>query len=233
MGGGPAETAAMHISAMGDTAVVVDLGGAIKESTLARVRALSLALQREPPAGVTDVVPAATTVTVFYDPAHGPEADALIAELKRRAERVKPLKRKAIRTMTIPVCYGGEFGPDLAQVAAHAGLDEAAVIARHRDATYLVHAVGFMPGFPYLGGLDEKLHTPRRARPRPKVPAGSVGIGGGQTGIYPLASPGGWNLIGRSPLPLFRPEDEAPTYLRIGDRVKFKPITAEEFAAWK
>lgn len=223
----------MQVSTLGDTAVVLELGGAIKESTLARVRALSLALQREPPPGVTDVVPAATTVTVFYDVARFPGVEALAAELRSRAERVQPLKRKAVRTMTVPVCYGGEFGPDLAHVAAHAGLDEAAAIACHSEATYLVHAVGFMPGFPYLGGLDEKLHTPRRSRPRTRVPAGSVGIGGGQTGIYPLASPGGWNLIGRTPVPLFRPGEAEPAWLRVGDRVRFKPITPEEFAAWK
>jgi inhibitor of KinA len=223
----------MRITPMGDTAVVLELGGVIKESTLARVRALAGALERKPPAGVVDVVPSPTAVTVFYDLTKITGFAELCTELKAHAARIKPLKRKAIRTITIPVSYGGELGVDLAEVAAHAGLSEAAVIAQHAQATYLVHAVGFMPGFAYLGGLANSLHTPRRAKPRVEVPAGSVGIGGGQTGVYPITSPGGWNLIGRTPLKLFQPGAEPPVLLCVGDRVKFKPITAEEFAAWK
>jgi inhibitor of KinA len=218
---------------MGDTAVVLQLGSGIKETTLARVRALAGALEREPPAGVVDIVPSATAVTVFYDLARIQGFAELCAALKMHAARIKPLKRKAIRTLTIPVCYGGEHGVDLVEVATQAGLSEAAVIALHAQTTYLVHAVGFMPGFPYLGGLAKKLHTPRRAQPRAQVPAGSVGIGGEQTGVYPLVSPGGWNLIGRTPLKLFQPGEAPPILLRVGDRVKFKPITPEEFAAWK
>ncbi|MFI5357701.1 MAG: 5-oxoprolinase subunit PxpB [Opitutales bacterium] len=223
----------MHIAPMGDSAVVIELGNVIKETTLARVRALAIALSHEPPAGVFDVVPAFTSVTVFYDLPLTMGLEALCAELKVRAERVKPLKRKAVRTITIPVCYGGEFGPDLAAVAAHAKLSEEAVVARHAGSHYLVHAVGFTPGFPYLGGLPEELHTPRQAAPRTRVPAGSVGIGGALTGIYPLESPGGWNLIGRTPLALFRAGEAEPALLRVADRVKFKPMTPEEFAAWK
>jgi inhibitor of KinA len=139
-----------------------------------------------------------------------------------------------VRERVIPVCYGGEFGPDLAEVAAHAGLDEGATSALHSGAKYRVHAVGFAPGFPYLAGLPGKLHIPRRATPRTRVPAGSIGIGGAQTGVYPLSTPGGWRLIGRTPLRLFRPENETePALLRPGDRVRFQAISPEEFAAWK
>jgi inhibitor of KinA len=199
------------------------------------VQALVHGLERDPLPGTLEVVPAFTTVAVFYDPAKIGSLDALRSELAARVPRNIPRKDKsAARERVIPVCYGGEFGPDLAAVATHAGLDEAAAIALHSGARYRVHAVGFAPGFPYLAGLPEKLHMPRRATPRTRVPAGSVGIGGAQTGVYPLATPGGWQLIGRTPLRLFRPENETePAWLQSGDRVKFQRITPEEFAAWK
>jgi inhibitor of KinA len=133
----------------------------------------------------------------------------------------------------LPVCYGGEFGPDLEMVAAHCGLSGAEVIALHSGASYRVYAIGFVPGFPYLGGLPAALGVPRRATPRIRVPAGSVGIGGAQTGVYPLATPGGWHLIGRTPVELFRPHEERPCRLGIGDRVQFQAISPEEFAAWR
>jgi biotin-dependent carboxylase-like uncharacterized protein len=130
----------------------------------------------------------------------------------------------------IPVCYGGEYGPDLDGVAAHSGLSAAEVIARHERAEYLVHAIGFSPGFPYLGGLPPELATPRRTTPRLRVSPGSVAIGGGQTGVYPLETPGGWNLIGRTSLRLFDPWRKEPALLRAGDRVRFRAISADEFA---
>jgi inhibitor of KinA len=133
----------------------------------------------------------------------------------------------------LPVCYGGEFGPDLATVAAHCGLSGADVIALHSGASYRVYAIGFVPGFPYLGGLPAALGVPRRATPRIRVPAGSVGIGGAQTGVYPLATPGGWHLIGRTPVELFRPHEGRPCRLGMGDRVQFQAISPEEFAAWR
>jgi antagonist of KipI len=136
-----------------------------------------------------------------------------------------------VNTIEVPVCYGGEFGPDLAEVAAHTQLSEAQVTALHANADYLVHAVGFAPGFPYLGGLPNQLATPRRATPRLSVPAGAVAIGGAQAGIYPVSTPGGWNIIGRTPLALFDVTRDPPALLRAGDRVKFRTIDAESFAA--
>jgi inhibitor of KinA len=133
------------------------------------------------------------------------------------------------RTVELPVCYGGEFGPDLATVAEHAKLSPEEVIKRHCAGNYLVYLVGFSPGFAYLGGLAKELATPRHATPRPRVPAGSIGIGGEQTGVYPVSTPGGWNLIGRTPLRLFLPEQDPPVMLRAGDRVKFRAISMEEF----
>ena len=233
---------AMTFSALGDSAVVVALGAGIDAAQLPRVRALAAALERDRPAGIVEVVAAYTTVTVFYEPGRL-EGDGatpyervcrlIVARGRHLEADAKKNFSKPGRTVEIPVCYGDAFGPDLAEVARHSGLKPAEVIKRHAGADYLVHAIGFVPGFPYLGGLPKELSTPRRPTPRPVVPVGSVGIGGAQTGIYPLATPGGWQLIGRTPLALFRPGEAEPALLRVGDRVKFRAIAPEELAAWK
>ncbi len=132
------------------------------------------------------------------------------------------------RTLEIPVQYGGEYGPDLAECASRAGMDEAAFAAAHAACTYSVAMIGFMPGFPYLSGMEESLAQPRKAQPRPHVPAGSVGIAGWQTGIYPFASPGGWQIIGRTSMRLFDPEAPQPAALRAGDRVRFVPVQEQD-----
>lgn len=241
----------MTFAPLGDSAVVVALGSSINEAALLRVRSLTAALERELVAGIVDVVPAYTTVTVFYDAvafSGGEEPPyervcRVVAAQAAKAERSWPdlvrlkvngaTKRESTREIEIPVCYGGEFGPDVDEVARHCRISPEEVVTLHAGGSYVVHAVGFTPGFPYLGGLAEALHTPRRATPRTQVPAGSVGIGGMQTGVYPIASPGGWQLIGRTPLALFRLRENPPALLRVTDRVKFRPITPEEFAAWK
>ena len=224
----------MTLSPLGDNALVLELGSEIDEAVLVRVRALTAALEHNPPSGVIDIVPAFTSVTVFYDLARVGSYEHLCAELRTRAGRAASRPPFEMgRLVEIPVCYGEEFGPDLGDVAAHAGLSAADVVALHSGAEYRVLAIGFVPGFPYLGGLPAKLQTPRRATPRTQVPAGAVGIGGAQTGVYPLATPGGWNLIGRTPLALFRAQENPPAFLLMGDRVKFRPIPAKEFVAWK
>jgi inhibitor of KinA len=224
----------MTLSPLGDAAVVLELGHEIDVTTLAHVRALTALLERDPPPGVTDVVPAYASVTVFYDLVRTGGYEQLCAELKTRAGRAATQPPfETARVVEIPVCYEEAFAPDLGYVAAHAGLRPEEVVVLHSGADYRVHAIGFVPGFPYLGGLPERLQTPRRATPRTLVPPGSVGIGAAQTGVYPLATPGGWNLIGRTPLALFRPQAEPPALLRVGDQVRFRPIAAEEFAAWK
>jgi inhibitor of KinA len=240
----PIKKPRLTVAPLGDQALVVTLGSAPDPATLQRVQALASALQRAKIPGLLDVVPAYATVTVFYDPAKtlGPEAvpyermsRAVLrcAAAARVSARRLPRPLLLDRLVEIPVCYGGEFGPDLEEVARHAGLSAGEVISRHSRIEYTVLAIGFVPGFPYLGGLPERLRMPRRATPRPFVPAGSVGIGGDQTGVYPLAIPGGWNLIGRTPSTLFRSGDSPPALLRMGDRVKFRAITGEEFAVWK
>lgn len=241
----------MTFSPLGDSAVVVTLGSIVDEAMLMRVRSLTAALERETTAGIVDVVPAYTTVTVVYEIGALPAGDTppfervcrLIADRAAKAEHSWPdmvagnfeatTRGEPHRVVEVPVCYGGEFGVDLETVAQHCGLSPAEVTALHSGANYVVHAIGFTPGFPYLGGLPEKLRTPRRATPRTSVPAGSVGIGGSQTGVYPLSTPGGWHLIGRTPSALFQPRKNPPALLRVGDRVKFRPITPEEFGTWK
>jgi KipI family sensor histidine kinase inhibitor len=220
----------MTLTPLGDSALVLALGETVDEAMLARVQALVAEIERHRPKGVVDVVPAFATVTVFYDIAQVANFAALQTELAALAMRADAgVVRAEPQTVEIPVCYGGEFGPDLANVGERAGLAVAEVAALHSGADYRVHAIGFAPGFGYLAGLPERLNAPRRATPRLRVPAGAVGIGGNQTGIYPLATPGGWNLIGRTPLTLFDPARPDPALLHAGDRVKFRQIRAGEF----
>lgn len=228
----------MQITPLGDNALVLEVGSVIDESTHRRVQAAWRALAAAPLPAVGELVPAYTTVTVYYDPwaavqAGAPEENIpewLAAKLRERLKHPPKTEKAKPRLVEVPVCYGGEFGPDLARVAAQAKIFPEEVIRRHGKGEYLVHLLGFAPGFPYLGGLPKELHTPRHAKPRMNVPPGSVGIGGEQTGIYPLATPGGWNLIGRTPLRIFRPEQNPPVLLAAGDRVRFRAITPAEFA---
>ena len=228
----------MQITPLGDQALMVELGDSINESTHRRVQAAWRALSAEKLPGVSEAVPAYTSVTLFYDPwqvvqAGAPETEIiswLTAKVRERLKDPPKAAKTKPRTVEIPVCYGGAFGPDLARVAAQAKLTPEEVIKRHSKATYLVYLIGFAPGFPYLGGLPKELATPRHAKPRMEVPAGSVGIAGEQTGIYPQVTPGGWNLVGATPQRLFRPDANPPVLLQAGDEVKFKPVTAEEFA---
>lgn len=177
---------------------------------------------------VRNVHPAYCSVLIAFDPrrvsfAHVETYLSLVLENLA----VVPLPPQ--RHVEIPVCYGGEFGPDLGDVASHNKLSTDEVINIHSSAEYLVYFLGFSPGFPYMGGLSQQIATPRLATPRTTVPAGSVAIGGNQTGVYPVRSPGGWRIIGRTPLVLFRPDREPPTFLHMGDTVKFVPITQERF----
>lgn len=228
----------MQITPLGDNALVVEVGDVINESIHLRVQGAWRALAAAPLPAVGELVPAYTTVTVFYDPWAAVQAGApengivtwLTAQVRERLKNPPKQAKTPSRLVDIPVCYDGEFAPDLARVAAQTKLSPEEVIKRHSKAEYLVHLIGFAPGFPYLGGLPKELAVPRHSKPRMSIPPGSVGIGGKQTGIYPLATPGGWNLIGRTPLQIFRPEESPPVLLRAGDRVKFRAISPEEFS---
>jgi inhibitor of KinA len=194
-----------------------------------KVRKLLRLLQLEPVAGVRNLHPAYCSVLVKFDALqlrHG-ELEAI---LRRYLARLHEVKLPEPRQVEIPVCYGGEFGPDLEEVAARRGIKSEQVIGLHSASAYRVYFLGFVPGFAYLGELPQQLVTPRLATPRKKVLAGSVGIAGNQTGVYPFATPGGWRLLGRTPVPMFRAEQEGLSLLSIGDCVRFTPISPERFA---
>ena len=194
------------------------------------VRRLLRLLELEPIAGVRNLHPAYCSLLVKFD-AIRMRHDELEAILREYLERLEEVTLPGPRCVEIPVCYGGEYGPDLAEVCAMRGITEAQAIELHASVEYLVYFLGFVPGFAYLGELPEKLVTPRLAAPRKRVPAGSVGIAGNQTGVYPFATPGGWRLMGRTPLKMFQAERDGLSLLSIGDRVRFTPVSRERFAA--
>src|SRR5947209_6179797 len=188
-----------------------------------QVRKLLRLLELEPVAGIRNLHPAYCSLLVKFNGLRL-RHDEVEAVLRRYLERLEEIKLPEPRLVEIPVCYGGEFGPDLAEVCAIHGMRPARVVELHASAEYLVYFLGFVPGFAYLGELPEALVTPRLAVPRRRVPAGSVGIAGNQTGVYPFATPGGWRLIGRTPVAMFRDEREGFSLLVIGDRVRFATI---------
>ena len=211
-----------------DHSLLISFGGEISTDAHLQVRRLVHGLTCNPPPGVVNLHPAYASVLVSYDPRRvRPEEvrDAVAATLAAAGDAPLPDSR----LVEIPVCYGGDFGPDLAEVAAACGLDREEVVREHSAAEYVVYFLGFSPGFPYLGGMAPRIAAPRRGTPRKRVAAGSVAIGGSQTGVYPLASPGGWQLIGRTPLMLFDPDAVPPAVLGLGDRVRFVPISEEQF----
>nr|WP_121269506.1 5-oxoprolinase subunit PxpB [Pedobacter schmidteae] len=217
---------------LGDSAIVMQLGDEISENIQQHISAICSFLEDYSFEGFIEYVPAFTTVTIYYDP-------LVIDELTTRKmlqEMMEELEEEAIKpevTIEIPVLYGGTQGPDLSIVAAHAGITETEVIALHKAETYLVYMIGFAPGFPYLGGLNPGIATPRKESPRTKIAAGSVGIAGAQTGIYPIETPGGWQIIGQTPLKLFDVEREPPALLKAGNRLRFVAIDEDEFERMK
>ncbi|NJE53819.1 5-oxoprolinase subunit PxpB [Thermococcus sp. 21S9] len=215
----------MNFKPLGDSALLVSFGEVIDEETNDRVHALARAIEKADFEWLVEVVPAYSSLAVIYEPEliDFEGVKRAIQGLEFSAEKFKG------RLVEIPVLYGGKYGPDLEFVAQYNGLTPEEVIEIHSKPVYRVYFLGFLPGFAYLGGMDERIATPRLEKPRLKVPAGSVGIAGKQTGIYPLESPGGWRLIGRTPLRLFDPSKEPPTLLQPGDRVKFVPIDEGEF----
>ncbi|KRB08993.1 hypothetical protein ASD86_05340 [Lysobacter sp. Root690] len=223
----------MEFEALSDDAWLLRLGEVIDDALNARIHALAARLRAQAPAWLRDLVPAYASLAVFFD-SRAIDADAVRDWLQARwaqtPEVADPLESPESRTVEIPVTYGGEFGPDLETGAAELGLSPSALIQRHSDAVYTVSMIGFAPGFPYLSGLDPDLALPRLATPRTQVAAGSVAIGGAQTGIYPRPGPGGWRLLGRTPLTLFDPSRAQPSLLLPGDRVRFLAIDAAQFA---
>ena len=210
----------------GDQALVVEFGDAISPEINRRVHDLAHAIESAGVRGVYDLVPTYRSLLVYYNPVRTswPELeDSLRSLLTDTGDRVTSTPRVVL----LPTLYGGEYGPDLQFVAENAGLTTDEVVEIHSGSDYLVYMMGFSPGFPYLGGLAERLATPRLATPRLEIPAGSVGIAESQTGVYPVASPGGWQLIGRTPLRLFDETAEQPALLRAGDYIRFVPLETE------
>lgn len=213
---------------LGDRALTLDFPDAVGAPARDLLSSLTARLHAERFAGITGLVPAIRTLTVHYDPALV-DFGALHDYLDRTVDTLQVIEQRARTPIVIPVCYGGEFGPDLDMVAATHRTTSDAIVAAHTAGLYTVSMIGFLPGFPYLDGLVPALHTPRRAAPRTSVPAGSVGIGGSSTGVYPCASPGGWQLIGRTPRALFAPDRQPPALLQPGDQVRFVEIAPEQW----
>ena len=214
----------------GDRGLLVEYGDTIDLTVNRKVRTMARLLEQHPLAGIEEVVPTYRSLLLVYDPLQidpGPIRE----HLEGLETRLHTIRIPAPTTVKIPVCYGGQFGPDLEFVAQSHDLAPWEVVQMHTATAYPIYMIGFTPGFPFLGGLPEKLHTPRLATPRTRVPAGSVGIANNQTGIYPVASPGGWQIIGRTPLTLFDPHRREPFLYRTGDQIRFVAIGESDYHA--
>ena len=208
--------------------MLIEFGNEISPEVNRKIAAVVELMREQHIEGVVDVIPAFCSLLVNYDPR--------VIRYEKMRKRMESLLRVDIKVgegkrkiFEIPVLYGGEYGPDLESIAEHAGLSEGEVIKIHRSQDYLIYMLGFLPGFCYLGGLDERIHTPRLANPRLKIRAGSVGIGGSQTGIYPLDSPGGWQLMGMTPVKTYDPEREVPILVEAGNYIRFVPVDEAEY----
>lgn len=213
----------------GDTALIIEFGDVIDSAVNRKVIALSEALANVNISGIEELVPTYRSLLVRYDPAKITYNQLImqIQEFEKKLEITRADYGK--RKLVVPVVYGGAYGPDLKFVAEYHGLTEKQVVKLHSGKEYRVYMIGFVAGFPYLGDVPDEIATPRLENPRLKVPAGSVGIAEKQTGIYPCEAPGGWRIIGRTPIKLFDPQWQPPALLKPGDLVKFKPISEEEF----
>ncbi len=227
-----------RIAPMGDTALVIELGRSVNPGTNRTVHALADYLRAHPIPGVVDIVPGFNTVAIHYRPQEF--TAGVLAPYRQLSQEIEEILQRGVtsgerptRTVEIPVCYGGEFGPDLGEVAAACGLTPEQVVQLHCESESVVYMLGFAPGQPYVGGLDSRLTVPRRSTPRTSVPEGTVAIANDQTAIYAMQSPGGWSLIGATPLKMFDPDRTPPARLEPGDRLHFVPISQEQYHAMR
>ncbi|EHI97487.1 Conserved hypothetical protein CHP00370 [Clostridium sp. DL-VIII] len=226
----------IEIVQISETAALVEFGKVINEEINKRVRTFCNYLDNHPFKGFVEYVPAFTSISVIYNPLElnyeSPyeEVKELLEEMLCHVDFSKVYEENIVN---IPVCYGGEFGPDIEYVAEINNLTVEEVIKIHSEGKYLVYMVGFAPGFPYLGGMSEKISAPRRESPRIAIPEGSVGIAGMQTGVYPIETPGGWQLIGRTPIKMFKLDRQPQSILKAGDIAKFYPISYDEYMKLK
>ncbi|MBA1334576.1 MAG: Allophanate hydrolase 2 subunit 1 [Firmicutes bacterium] len=212
----------------GDSALIMELGNEISPAINSRIREIAYMLENENIKGIVETVPTYRSIMVVYDP--------MLLDYSSLIERLKYLESQRGKTdippamvTEIPTVYGGEYGPDIEFVASHNGVTVEDVVQIHCSTNYLIYMLGFTPGFPYLGGMSERIAAPRLEVPRERITAGSVGIAGKQTGIYPINSPGGWRIIGRTPLKLFDPGRKEPVLLKAGNYIRFVPVEVEEF----
>jgi len=212
----------------GDSSMVIEFGNEISKEINSQIRALTDGLDNMENEFIREIVPTYRSIIVHFD-----SLKISYGDLKKKILELGDSRsddgEEEVNMVEIPVLYGGDSGPDIESVAEHNGISVEDVIKIHSSRDYLIYMLGFTPGFPYLGGMDERIATPRLEKPRLKIDAGSVGIAGSQTGIYPLESPGGWQLIGKTPLDIFNPENEDPFLLNAGDYIRFIPITIEEY----
>jgi KipI family sensor histidine kinase inhibitor len=218
----------IRILTEGDSSLLVEFGDEICPEINQKISAIVQLLKKQQVEGVVDLIPAFCSLLINYDPR--------VISFEEISQRVQGILKVDVKAGTrkkkvyeIPVCYGGAYGPDIETIASHAGLSVEEVIRIHASRDYLIYMLGFLPGFCYLGGLDERIHTPRLSNPRIKISAGSVGIGGSQTGIYPLDSPGGWQLMGMTPVKTYDPSRDTPILVEAGDYIRFVPIDEAEF----
>lgn len=216
---------------MGDQAFMAELGDEISPAVNQKVRELLLLLEESALEGVREALPSYRSLLIMYDPA-ATGLEKLKSEVINAAGSMAAARVPEPKTVHLPVAYGGGYGPDLQWVADYHGVSREEVIELHAATTYQVYMIGFTPGFAYMGELPAALDTPRRDTPRTAVPKGSIGIAQRQTGVYPVQSPGGWQVIGRTPRQLFNPHKWPPALLEMGDRVRFKPIKEEELLKW-
>lgn len=212
----------------GDKGIVVEFGNEISEAVNKKVRNMYLAVRESRITGIQEIIPTYRSLLVNYEPMLL-SVDELTEKLVEIENSLDSIELPEPRIIELPVAYGGEFGEDLGFVAEYNGISEAEVIRIHSSVDYLIYMLGFAPGFPYLGGMSERIEAPRLLTPRTRIPAGSVGIAGKQTGVYPIEAPGGWRLIGRTPVRLYDPGRRTPVILRAGDRIRFIPVDKREY----
>jgi KipI family sensor histidine kinase inhibitor len=212
----------------GDTSLTVEFGNEISEAINAKIRAFNIALGQSKIPGIVETVPTYRSLMVHYDP-EVIRYDPLVEQLKGLLSGLDQIQIPPSDVLEIPVLYGGEEGPDLDFVAEHSGKSREEVIKIHTSTEYLIYMLGFTPGFTYLGGMSDEIATPRLKTPRVKIPAGSVGIAGSQTGVYPIDSPGGWQLIGRTPVRMYDPDRKTPILPEAGQYIKFYAIDKAEY----
>lgn len=216
----------------GDSAINMEFGNVISEEVNKKIKAVTTLIENSKISGINELVPTYRSLMIHYNPLIV-EYEELVSLLKRIEENINNIEVPLPEIIEIPVLYGGQYGPDIENVAKHNNLSVEEVINIHTSAKYLIYMLGFTPGFPYLGGMDKRIATPRLSSPRTKIPAGSVGIAGEQTGIYPIQSPGGWQLIGSTPIDIFNPERQNPILLKSGNYIVFKSIDEEEYVKIK